>query len=301
MKPKVIAVLAFVLTAQTAVPKDGGIRLVLDFTGDEADYAITQAGRATMIYQGMPLATGDCVSVLRRTNRAPVDNENRLVLMVDSRKLTLTKGDTPYCLKPPAGFVSRAAAIVARSFAELGAYFNDALKDYNSELTDPAISRGSRQAPIVPLAGDGKTKIVAGRRKLAIGWLGGTAPFKVSLFYGAGTRPIATVSAGESRRARFPESSLAAGRYRIDIRDAAGRRTRAPFEAIPQVDAPAEPPDEAAALRSPDTPPDVRAVVEAARLAQHVDWRLEAYQRVVDYVRESHLARAVEFELVAGS
>jgi hypothetical protein len=302
MKRRATALLVLFACIQAPVAAgDGGVSFVLSNTGPDGDYAVRHAGRAIVIHAGLKLVTGDCITILRRTNADPVDNENRVVVIVDGRRMTLRKAQTPYCVPRPAGPIPRAVSVVAQLVADFAQYFTVAEHDYNSEQTEPVIHRGNGVPLSIPLLRRGSAKLAAGQRSFAIGWVGGAAPFEVALYRGDGSPRIAMLRSGDARRARFLTTAFTPGDYSVEVIDADGNRDRRDFAVVREIDVPQLAPHIQAALRSSTTPPDLRAAIEAAHLATTSDeWKLEAYQRISNLAKTSDLAGALSFELAAG-
>jgi hypothetical protein len=92
------------------------------------------------------------------------------------------------------------------------------------------------------------------------------------------------------------------GLYRISVRDAYGAVGAAGFAVVGANEVPPLSGDDAIAIQSPETQPDLAAALDAARLMEDPSgvWHFEAYQRVIGHEEGSALAKRIVYELQLG-
>jgi hypothetical protein len=136
----------------------------------------------------------------------------------------------------------------------------------------PAEARAPLELPLV--AAQGGT-ISAGPVSFTLAWLGGAAPFRVSL---NGDRPVLE-AAGLGERVLPPRPVvLTAGSYRLVLQDGAGQLVERVLQAVPAAEVPRPPPEPE--LEADPAP--WRTTAEAVWLAKQDRgrWLLQAYVRV---------------------
>ena len=190
-------------------------------------------------------------------------------------KVNRYAGDREHTI-PDARPLGKAAAILE--------YFS-ALLDTEFRLEKTAAARGGGNcagatehvAPIqVPVLVPG-ARITSGKRDLPLAWVGGCAPFIVTIH--SGDQSIAERKSIEARQVRLDSLPLHRGRYVVSVSDGGGRTFRSTLDATDE--GPVVPPD----LATDSTPLGV--VAQALWLAEYDGgrWRLDSFERLRPLIR----------------
>lgn len=275
-------------TAAAAAPDPGAsplvVRYVEVYSGPASLWTIQRGSVRLSPHGGLALQVGDCVTL--DTAAGATARTASMTLLIEGREIAVDAAHAHYCVSAEST-TNPVLAAISRSFTSFLGVFHDAESDYDHQTTTQTVTRSIDSPKIVlPALADNDQRIARGTRPLALAWLGGTAPFTVTLSAVGGSRPLASVTA-QARHVRLPALELTRGAYRVSIADAGGLAGEARFSVVPESDLPAPSADVATILADAETPADVKAAFDAARLmADPSDtWRFEAYQRLVDHGR----------------
>lgn len=162
---------------------------------------------------------------------------------------------------------------------------------------EPPKLAGSRGGAFeVPLLAAPQIQLVAGKRRLHLGWHGGTAPYAVRLERLEPHSVVLDWTPVSGHRTQLPEIDFSPGRYSVTLRytsdkpDDLSLRVMDQLMVVPPKDLPAEP----AGLRGTRLSALERALLAAFALEAQADgrWLLEAYQAVAPLAQESAAAAA---------
>lgn len=288
-------VASLVLSGAASAPV---MRWILSVEGSKSmsGFVVQREGKLVAAHLGLPLLVGDCVIRGRGATR-----DAALIVIVDGREVTIDSLHPRYCVLPERE-TNKTLIAIRNSFASFLSVFHQSDDSYNKVSTVSVQSR-TGPSPTVPddalLAGNGQ-KIVAGRRKLMMAWVGGQAPFTVTLAR-IGGRPLAPVRA-KNFRLLLSAIDYRPGTYSVTIRDVKEHGTTESFHVVGAGDLPPATGDTAIAIGSTASPASLAATLDAARvMSLGVQWHFEAYQRVVEYEQQSELAKRLARYLELGS
>jgi hypothetical protein len=276
-------------------------RYVIDHegAGSITDFFIERNGQQATPHKGAPLDIGDCIT--RR--RTAIDSTSALILILDGEEIHVDPALQRYCVRAPArnNAVLRA---IANTFAHFAPVFHRAEKTFDAPITT-TITRpgpGGSGTPVILLLQGRPQRIAAGRRTLAFSWFGGKPPFRIQLFRQNIAGPVAATTS-ELWTAAFAGRTYALGSYRVSIQDATTRSGSGAFAVVASEHIPPLSGDAATAIRSRETPRDLAAALDAARLIANPtqSWDFEAYQRVIPYRGHSALAKRLVRALELGT
>ena len=141
-----------------------------------------------------------------------------------------------------------------------------------------ALTLGVRgeEALELPLLWADENYVVEGMRPLAVGWVGGAAPFAVEIGPDGGPPLVTQENVGGQASAPV-SADLAPGIWHVSVRDAAGEVVEGAFTVVPASELPDAPPDEGLEAM----PEALRESAYAAWLAEQDEgsWMYEAYLR----------------------
>ena len=274
-------------------------KYVLTYSGPDSVWEIIRGPQRLGPKNGLPLAPGDCIAL--RAGPAGGTSTSQLTVISDGREVVVNRERPRYCIadEPPRNPV---ASAIARTFASLAGVFHSAEQSYNEHSTVPMTTRGGKAVPpVVPLLAERPQRIVSGNRALAVAWASGSPPYSVALMRAGRAQPLAVATTPHTR-VRLEPVMFAPGTYHLTVTDAAHLAITSAFTAVPATAVPTASADVLTVLGDAETPADVRAAFDAARLMADGSgtWRFEAYQRVIDHANASALAERLIYDLESG-
>jgi len=296
------AMVCGLVLVQDALAARGSIasvtKYVLTFSGPESAWEIIRGSARLVPKNGLPLVSGDCI--VQRGTPNGGGTVWQLTLISDGREVVVDRDRPRHCIaeQQPRNPVAMA---IARTFASLAGVFHSAEQSYDEHSAVPMTTRGSKAPPVIPVLGGHRQYIASGKRELALSWASGSPPYTVVLTRAGQAQPFARL-ATELTHARMKPVTYIPGTYHITVSDAAHAAVTVAFVAVPAAAMPPASADVLTVLEDPETPADVRAAFDAARLMADPSgaWRFEAYQRVVDHGRASALAERLIYDLESG-
>jgi hypothetical protein len=167
-----------------------------------------------------------------------------------------------------------------RSTSMVSNLFNDLMgivaRRFEHERHLVTLAVRGEEALDLPLLWADENYVVEGTRPLAVGWVGGEAPFAVEIGPDGGQPLVAQENVGGQASAPV-SADLAPGIWHVSVRDAADEVVEGAFTVVPAADLPEPPPDEGLEAM----PEALRESAYAAWLAEQDEgsWMYEAYLR----------------------
>ena len=248
-------------------------------------------GKNKLLAPGTPLQKGDRITISKR-------NQKHSITLILNGK-TKTINFTSYKYYIVSGY-NRKPDSWTESFLKKSANWLRSVWIYDSKDKAATITRGTKsdQRPLLRMGLLKKNaKLLAGKRKLYLGWYGGKPPFKVQLRYGKKISSYNTIK----HNIHFLKRRFRAGqRYQILITDAKQNQVRGKFKVVAQ--SILSYPQAKKIKHSRLLKRQFKKTLLATWLASlnNGEWMLEAYQQVAG-IHHYYPAELVKKGLILGS
>ncbi len=197
-------------------------------------------------------------------------------------RLRMSSGDTVVVMASQSPFTVAARGTENTRFSNLVATMQDALTWWfdSPQYEVNLMPRNEAHRLSVPLLANTSPKVIAGNRRFALAWQGGTPPYVLMLRNVDSDEVLAKVEGLTEPAAVLGEQALKKGRYEVTVTDDSetGVAVRHRFRAVSMDSVPLAPANEGLS----ELPPPVRITAEAYWLAQQDGgaWRLESFMRL---------------------
>lgn len=272
--------LVWLLSATAVAANPVGYIVMLN--GPATDFELMRNSKREDVNVNKPLEQGDKIRVLKPSHTEDgidcVANatvcENAITLLLGNKELiTLTHTDKLYKVEH-----STAPSISIGFVQFLGKWFTK-LQTYQVNLVS-LYSKGNDKLPLkLPLlAGGQNQKLIAGKTRLYLAWVGGVPPYRVEVaLEGSQEKWIKDKIQGTSVQLdNF--ATATPGRCAVEVKDAQSM-VKGQFEIVTETAILEEAQQAKIAIRQ-DSPSANQHTLLASWLAQKSEWRLEAYQYV---------------------
>jgi len=254
---------------------------VAHYSAPASYFRVVHRNKAEAFGPYQPLSVGDRVFVVRGSYGQRAASKPAVIYVsVDNTIYPVDAARSPLCIGTDgAGCRTVARAAQARGpivtgllnlYAMIASKFRVAQEYVTRGRSTTMSMRGSADTPpVIPILSSIAPQQISGRG-FAIGWLGGSSPFTVTISHNAKAIRAQRTSL---RSARWLDLTLPPGSYRVGIRDAAGRSAQGVF-AVDAMGIALQPcPAEATEGSCND--------IQAATLVKRgPEWHLAAYQRL---------------------
>jgi hypothetical protein len=271
------------------------------FAGDKVEVLADRAELTLDLYSGdeLKVVLGDADSQLQartevefRGSRHGPSGTALMIFIPNEFELTVHKGTSLEMLSASASDAIPLGAIpVVQWIAEW--FGRNKAGDAASAQTKGVAWASSKLE--IPLLKQAPRRMAAGERLFNLIWTGGFPPYTISVSDQTGRTLLLRAAGLVQARLPTTPTTIAPGRYRIEIRDSHGNLALAEFDAVDPERLPSFPPDATLTKMSPD----LRTTLDAALLASQ-GWRFEALLRVAPISDRYSPARLLEDALAQG-
>jgi len=272
---------------------------VLTLSGPTEDFELLRNSRPIPIAVNKPLEKGDKIKVVKESHQKGTTNyDNSVTLLLGMGELvTLTHKETQsksYRVENS----QQVPSVLGNFIASLAKSFNG-WQEHHVHLIS-VYTRGNQKNrdPLrMPLLASSQNKLLAGKKTLSLSWLDGQPPYQVRVTLQGSKQSWHQSNLSESA-VTLVNISLSSGSYLTEISDATGQSVKGTFQVV--TDSPILQNEEVKAIQNKSLPENSRRTLLASWLAQHQDWRLEAYQQVAEIADQFYPALLVKEGLAGG-
>ncbi len=235
---------------------------------NKADFQVLRGEEKFEVIPMMALQDGDWLCVKQPTNDVLRDEQNYIMVNFGGDQAEkVTFANSPYLVKKRDTRFSLPGNVVSETKLAWDKMFTHFLEEVQ------ALTRGDESIVLsMPLLNNSQ-KLVFGHG-LSLAWLGGNEPYLVDVYHG--DDKILSEELTYSKQVQFADKLLEIGNYKVVVKDSEGKMVVGEFEIVDSL-----PVDLKAVERYVGTG-KFEQVLFASWLAQKDDWKLEAYQRVVE-------------------
>ncbi len=223
-----------------------GVAYIYSYSGYSDAYRVTRDGKTLAVAPLLWLAPGDRIAIVSPRDR--FGNPSVITVSVNGELTRIDAAHSPFCIGAASGICGSSPVVpslksvqnetlagLRRVLTSVAPVMREAHDSAYSSQVDQMTTQGSvvPPAPVIPMLPSAPLAVEpVSAAVVAFGWLGGQAPFTVTIFSLSSSRPLVTQPSVSRNSVTISGVQLTSGRYAVRVEDALGRTAQGAFQCI---------------------------------------------------------------------